>query len=173
MRAKFDQKTRLSYEKLRGAVCETVENLKRARLQIRKFGRVSARYLKLLLVPRFAVLSSRVSFSHLLEKLRAVRRIDRIFQDRSAATRPKNLRARKERAKADQSARPSLFRLGFCFCQSSPLLLTNQNFTLLKFSEATRRFAIFARSVSRSFILKLLINFIVKIECRHNRKPKN
>ena len=36
MRAKFDQKTRLSYEKLRGAVCETVENLKRARLQIRK-----------------------------------------------------------------------------------------------------------------------------------------
>ena len=66
----------------------------------------------------------------------------------SAATRPKNLRARKERAKADQNARPSLFRLGFRFYQSSPLLLTNQNFTLLKFSEATRRFAIFARSVS-------------------------
>ena len=139
----------------------------------KKIGRVSARYLKLLLVSRFAVLSSRASFSHLLEKLRAVRRIDRIFQDRSAATRPKNLRTRKERAKADQNARPSLFRLGFRFYQSSPLLLTNQNFTLLKFSEATRRFAIFARSVSRSFILKLLVNFIAKIKRRHNRKPKN
>ena len=146
---------------------------KASKVANKKIERVSDRYLKLLLVPRFAVLSSRVSFSHLLEKLRAVRRIDRIFQDRSAATRPKNLRARKERAKADQNARPSLFRLGFRFYQSSPLLLTNQNFTLLKFSEATRRFAIFARSVSRSFILKLLVNFIVKIKRRFNRKPKN